>query len=418
MATSAKLNVVPGRSEQGSSFFRRTTSNMSFRRVPFLEIGTGASIPCNCVIELHGHPGTGKTFSFSEMAVEALISSGSAGSKGSQRTVLWFDADLKFNPNCIIKCAERAAGDFSGDADFEDILSRIIVFKPADVLQLVATLQSMRLGAGYDDFADIGIPIMVIVDGVSPLFCSSRAAGDTAPNMFDQVCAAIEPFQSFGLIFIHSSSSNSVPSRAAAAVICPNSSVVFLSRPFRYHILPHPIQAIAANRFAATAVMTRRPPVALICIQLFCAVWQQLERPHFAQDHPQSNHSSVIHTPHIHTRMRSHFSRVQRRPRIRSHAKQPQRVCISLRQAPPRPARVRSLVAARWWMGARGMKNLAANISYRAESKGCFARATSPLHPSEINSLTTCSRCTGSAINVRVQESEMSSNTWFIPVCS
>jgi hypothetical protein len=32
--------------------------------------------------------------------------------------------------------------------------------------------------------------------------------------------------------------------------------------------------------------------------------------------------------------------------------------------------------------------------------------------------LTTCSRCTGSAINVRVQESEMSSNTWFIPVCS
>ena len=191
MATAAKSHVVPvGRSELGSSFFRRTNSNLNFHRVPFLEIGTGGSIPCNCVIELHGHSGTGKSFSLSEMAVEALVNSGSGGSKGAPRTVLWFDADLKFNPNCIIKCVERAAVDFNGDANFEDILKRIIVFKPADVLQLVATLQSMRLGADFDDFAEIGIPIMVIVDGVSPLFVSSRASGDFAPNMFDQVCAA------------------------------------------------------------------------------------------------------------------------------------------------------------------------------------------------------------------------------------
>ena len=181
------MAVPAGRSELGSSFFRRTTSNLSFQRVPFLEIGIGGTVPCNCVIELHGHPGTGKSFSLSEMAVEALVNSGSTDSSVSQRTVLWFDADLKFNPNCILKCAERAVAASGCTVKCEELLGRIIVFKPSDLLQLVATLQSMRLGANLESFSSIGIPVMVILDGVSPLFACSRAAGDAAPNMFDQV---------------------------------------------------------------------------------------------------------------------------------------------------------------------------------------------------------------------------------------
>ncbi len=188
MAAASSLHGVPsGRSEEGSSFFRRVTSNMSFQRVPFLEIGIGGTIPCNCVIEIHGHPGTGKTFSLSEMAVEALINSGPSDSSVSQRTVLWFDADLKFNPDCIIKSARRALNASGSALNFEELLGRIIVFKPSDLLQLVATLQGMRLGAKVESFESIGIPIMVVVDSLSPLFASSRAAGDAAPNMFDQV---------------------------------------------------------------------------------------------------------------------------------------------------------------------------------------------------------------------------------------
>ncbi len=186
-APTGSLGVPAGRSEQGSSFFRRTTSNLSFQRVPFLEIGMGGTLPCNCVIELHGHPGTGKSFSLSEMAVEALVNSGTTDSSALQRTVLWFDADLKFNPNCISKCAERAVEASGCTVDVEELLGRIIVFKPSDLLQLVATLQSMRLGADLENFSSIGIPVMVIIDGVSQLFASSRAAGDAAPNMFDQV---------------------------------------------------------------------------------------------------------------------------------------------------------------------------------------------------------------------------------------
>jgi hypothetical protein len=188
MAASANLQSVPAviRSEQGGSFFRRTTSCLSFNRVPFLEAGMGGSVPCNCVIELHGHPGTGKSFTLSEMAVEALVSGGSTAS-ADQRTVLWFDADLKFNPDCIMKCAKRASSASGCTLTFDELLSRVLVFKPSDVLQLVATLQGMRLGADLGTFPDIGIPIMVIVDGVSPLFVSSRAAGDATHSMFDQV---------------------------------------------------------------------------------------------------------------------------------------------------------------------------------------------------------------------------------------
>jgi hypothetical protein len=150
MATAAKSHVVPvGRPELGSSFFRRTNSYLNFRRVPFSEIGSGGSIPCNCVIELHCHSGTGKSFSLREMAVDALVNSGSGGSKGAPRVTRapYFGSTMTSNstPICIIKCAERAALYFNGDANFEDILKRIIVFKPADELQLVATLQSMRL---------------------------------------------------------------------------------------------------------------------------------------------------------------------------------------------------------------------------------------------------------------------------------
>ena len=188
MAAVPNVHGVPsGRSEYGSSFFRRTTSNMSFHRVPFLEIGIGGTVPCNCVIELHGHPGTGKSLSLCEMAVEALVSSGPSDSSVARRTVLWFDADLKFNPNCITKCAERAVAVPGCAVNFEELLSRILVFKPSDLLQLVATLQSIRLGAVSESFAAIGNPIMVIIDGVSPFFASSRAAGDAVPNMFDQV---------------------------------------------------------------------------------------------------------------------------------------------------------------------------------------------------------------------------------------
>jgi hypothetical protein len=174
------------RSEHGSTFFRRATSNISFHRVPFLEIGIGGSVPCNCVIELQGHPGTGKTFSLCEMAIEALVSSGSPDSSVAKRTVLWFDADLKFNPSCLIKCAERTVAAPGCTVAFEALLGRILVFKPSDLLQLVATLQGLRLGVDLESTAKIGNPIMVIVDGVSPLFASSRAAGDAVPNMFDQ----------------------------------------------------------------------------------------------------------------------------------------------------------------------------------------------------------------------------------------
>jgi hypothetical protein len=187
MAASANLQSVPAvRSEQGGSFFRRTTSCLSFNRVPFLEMGMGGSVPCSCVIELHGQPGTGKSFTLSEMAVEALVNCGSTAS-ADQRTVLWFDTDLKFNPDCIMKCAKHATSAFGSTLTFEELLSRILVFKPSDVLQLVATLQGMRLGADLGSFADFGIPIMVIVDGVLPLFLSSRAAGDSTHSMFDQV---------------------------------------------------------------------------------------------------------------------------------------------------------------------------------------------------------------------------------------
>lgn len=189
MAAAANVHAAPsGRSEHGSTFFRRTTSNISFHRVPFLELGIGGAVPYNCVIELHGHPGTGKTFSLCEMAIEALVNSGSEDSSATKRTVLWFDADLKFNHNCLMKCAERTVAAPGCPVKFEELLSRILLFKPSDLLQLVATLQSMRLGAYPESALKIGNPIMVIVDGVSPLFASSRAAGDAIPNMFDQAC--------------------------------------------------------------------------------------------------------------------------------------------------------------------------------------------------------------------------------------
>jgi hypothetical protein len=198
MAAGQLLHGVPsGRHEQGSSFFRRTTSNLSFHRVPFLEIGIGGTIPCNCVIELQGHPGTGKSFSLSEIAVEALVSSGCTDSSVAPRTVLWFDTELKFNPNCIMKCAEKAAAAPGCTVSLEELLGRIIVFKPSDLLQMVATLQGMRLGAACDSFSKIGVPIVVIVDGISPLFSTSRSAGD-APNLFDQASTLLTTVQPNG----------------------------------------------------------------------------------------------------------------------------------------------------------------------------------------------------------------------------
>ena len=237
MAASANLQSVPAviRSEQGGSFFRRTTSCLSFNRVPFLEAGMGGSVPCSCVIEIHGHPGTGKSFTLSEMAVEALVSCGSTAS-ADQRTVLWFDADLKFNPDCVMKCAKRASSASGCTLAFDELLSRILVFKPSDVLQLVATLQGMRLGADLGTFPDIGIPIMVIVDGVSPLFVSSRAAGDATHSMFDQVPRILKAgycFKRLPYTVLRSLLSSLVPYLAAVAATCQSFNVAFWSHLFQ-----------------------------------------------------------------------------------------------------------------------------------------------------------------------------------------
>jgi hypothetical protein len=189
MASAAYLQRLPaGKSELGSSFFRRTASNLVLNRVPFLEAGIGGNVTGNCVIELHGHAGTGKTFTLCEIAVEAIINnSGSADCSVNPRTVLWFDADFKFNPSCIIKCAKKIIAESKCTLNEEELLSRIIVFKPAGLLQLVATLQGIRLNAYHGSFPEIGSPVTVIVDGISPMYSSSRAAGETAPSMFDQV---------------------------------------------------------------------------------------------------------------------------------------------------------------------------------------------------------------------------------------